>query len=160
MEMLFLFIGFMLLLTGLAGAVLPLPGPPLSFAGILVLNYSHYAHFSTHTLIVLGILTAVVTVLDYVIPAWGAKKFGGSSWGGYGSAIGLLVGMFLGPFGLFLGAFVGAFVGEYLHNKNQNWAFRAALGSFLGLLAGIVFKIALCLCMVFYAVAAVWSNFF
>ena len=40
MDIVLLIIGFLLLLVGLAGAVLPLPGPPLSFVGIIVLSYS------------------------------------------------------------------------------------------------------------------------
>jgi len=159
MDIALLIIGFTLLLVGLAGAVLPLPGPPLSFVGIMVLNYSKYTHFSSDLLYILGLLTVLVTVLDYFIPIWGTKKFGGSKWGTIGSGLGLVIGIFLGPFGMFIGAFIGAFIGEYLQNKNQAIAFKAALGSFLGLIAGIVFKLALCLVMLFYASKEIYSNF-
>lgn len=159
MDIALLIIGFLLLLVGLAGAVLPLPGPPLSFVGLIVLNYSKYTNFSSDLLYILGLLTALITVLDYFIPIWGTKKFGGSKWGTIGSGLGLVIGIFLGPFGMFFGAFIGAFLGEYLHNKNQAIAFKAALGSFLGLIAGIVFKLALCLVMLFYASKEIYSNF-
>lgn len=159
MDTALLIIGFLLLLVGLAGAVLPLPGPPLSFVGLIVLNYSKYTNFSSDLLYILGLLTALITVLDYFIPIWGTKKFGGSKWGTIGSGLGLVIGIFLGPFGMFFGAFIGAFLGEYLHNKNQAIAFKAALGSFLGLIAGIVFKLALCLVMLFYASKEIYSNF-
>ncbi len=159
MDIVLLIIGFLLLLVGLAGAVLPLPGPPLSFVGMIVLSYSKYTNFSSNLLYILGLLTVLITVLDYFIPIWGTKKFGGSKWGTIGSGLGLVIGIFLGPFGMFFGAFIGAFIGEYLQNKNQAIAFKAALGSFLGLIAGIVFKLALCLVMLFYASKEIYTNF-
>jgi uncharacterized protein YqgC (DUF456 family) len=146
-------------LIGLAGAILPLPGPPLSFGGMLLLHYSRFAEFSENSLIAFGIVTAAITVMDYYIPIWGTKKFGGSKWGTIGSGIGLLVGMFLGPFGLFIGAFAGAFIGEYLSNKNHNIAFKAAVGSFLGLMAGIVAKTILCIVMLVYSIKEIYQSF-
>ena len=156
MDIFLLIFGIVCLLIGLAGAVLPLPGPPLSFGGMLLVHFSKFAEFSENSLILFGILTAVITVLDYYVPVWGTKKFGGSKWGSIGSAIGLLVGLFLGPFGLFIGAFAGAFVGEYLSNKNHNIAFRAAIGSFLGLIAGIAAKTTLCIIMLVYTLIEIF----
>ena len=104
-------------------------------------------------------LTLPITVMDYYIPIWGTKKFGGSKWGTIGSGIGLLVGMFLGPFGLFIGAFAGAFIGEYLSNKNHNIAFKAAVESFLGLMAGIVAKTILCIVMLVYSIKEIYQSF-
>ncbi len=155
MEIILYTFGSICLLTGLLGAVLPLPGPPLSFIGLLLLHCSEKIQFDSNTLLVLGTLTVAITILDYYIPIWGTKKFGGSKWGSYGSAIGLIVGMFLGPFGLFIGAFVGAFVGEFLHDKNQAKAFKAAIGSFLGLIAGIVLKTAFCIYMIYFAITEI-----
>lgn len=154
MDVLLVVLGFSFLILGLAGAVLPIPGPPVSFLGLLLLHFTSYIHFTSLFLIGFGSLAALVTVLDYLIPVWGAKKFGGSKWGSWGSAFGMVIGLFLGPFGLFLGAFLGAFMGEYLANINHKVAFKAALGSFLGLLVGIVFKVVLCSIMLFYAVKA------
>jgi uncharacterized protein YqgC (DUF456 family) len=158
MEILLLVIGIICLFVGLAGAVLPLPGPPLSFGGMLALQYSTYANFSQNTLITFGVLTVVVAVLDYYVPIWGTKKFGGSKWGVYGAAIGLLAGLFLGPFGIFIGAFAGAFLGEFLYDKNQSKAFKAAVGSFVGLMAGIVVKVFLCLAMLVYSGVEIFNN--
>lgn len=159
MDYLLLISGPACLVIGLAGAILPLPGPPLSFGGILLLHYSRFAEFSENTLIAFGVITVLITVMDYYIPIWGTKKFGGSKWGTIGSGIGLLVGMFLGPFGLFIGAFVGAFIGEYLSNKNHIIAFKAALGSFLGLMAGIVAKTILCIVMLVYSIEEIYQSF-
>ncbi|MFN4144899.1 MAG: DUF456 domain-containing protein [Runella sp.] len=157
MDILLLILGAVGLLVGLAGAVLPLPGPPLSFVGLLCLHFSKYADFSQTTLFTLGFVTAIVTVLDYYVPIWGVKKFGGTSWGTWGSTIGLLIGFFVVPaIGIFLGAFLGAFVGELLGKMPADKALKAAFGSFLGFLGGIVMKVILCLVMIGYAVAALF----
>ncbi len=145
MEIALAIIGFICILVGLAGAVLPLPGPPLSFIGMLILQYSGHVHFSDSILWGFGIATVAVTILDYYVPIWGTKKFGGSKYGSWGSGIGLLIGMFLGPFGLFIGAFAGAFIGEFLFSKNTQTATKSAIGSFLGLVSGIFIKVVLCL---------------
>jgi uncharacterized protein YqgC (DUF456 family) len=158
MDILLLITGIVCLLVGLAGAVLPLPGPPLSFAGMIALQYSRFADFGQNTLIVFGVLTVVITVLDYYVPIWGTKKFGGSKWGAYGSAIGLVAGLFLGPFGIFIGAFAGAFLGEFLNDKNPNRALKAAFGSFIGLMAGMAVKVILCLVMLVYSGVQIFQN--
>ena len=90
----------------------------------------------------------MVQVLDFVVPAWGTKKFGGSRSGTWGSIIGLITGLFflpaLGPFGIFTilgGPFLGAFIGEKIEGKDQDGALRAAFGSFVGFLAGTFMKL-------------------
>lgn len=84
-------LSIVLLLAGLAGAVLPIPGPPLSLAGLFCLHYSKYANFDKRTLIVFTILTIAMSILDYYAPIWGTKKFGGTKFGAWGSTIGRLV---------------------------------------------------------------------
>jgi uncharacterized protein YqgC (DUF456 family) len=100
----------------------------------------------------------VIQVLDYIIPAWGTKKFGGSKWGVWGSVLGLIVGMFFGLPGIILGPFVGAVLGEMVYlNRNKKLevtptsqdekfkkALNAGLGSFIGLLVGTIFKLIFC----------------
>jgi len=67
------------LIIGIIGCLVPvLPGPPLSFAGILILHFTDFAEFSVSLLIILGTIAIVVAVFDYVVPIWGKKKFGGS----------------------------------------------------------------------------------
>lgn len=158
MDVFLLTIGFIFIITGLIGAVLPIPGPPLSFGGIIALHYSKYAHFSEELLIGLGIATALVTILDYYVPIWGTKKFGGTKAGVTGSTAGLIIGMFFGPFGIFIGAFLGAFLGETFFGDKKH-ALKAAIGSFAGFAAGIVMKLTLCAFMIFYAVKEVWHYF-
>jgi uncharacterized protein len=160
MNLILLIIAFICLLVGLAGAILPLPGPPLSYVGILILHYTHYNSFSDSVLWGLGFATALITVLDYYVPIWGIKKFGGTKGGMWGSTIGVVVGCFFIPaIGIFVGAFAGAFIGELIAGSDTPKALKAAIGSFVGFITGIFMKTALCLVMIGYAVVFVWSSF-
>ena len=146
----------LLLLLGFAGVILPiLPGLPLSYVGILVLHFTDAVEFTPEFLMFWAVLVVVVQVLDYFIPVWGTKKFGGSKRGVWGSAIGLIVGLFFGPIGIILGPFVGAFLGELTANKSSKDAFRAAWGSFVGILIGTSLKLIVAGFMIFYYVEAV-----
>lgn len=158
MDFILLILGIVCLIIGLIGAVLPLPGPPLSFVGLLMVHFSKFASFSEETLFALGAATALITVLDYYVPIWGTKKFGGTKAGTRGSTAGLIVGMFFGPMGIFIGAFLGALLGEFLFGDKQH-ALKAALGSFFGFAAGIVMKVVLCIIMIFYAGQAIYHYF-
>ena len=160
MDILLLIAGIACLLTGLAGAVLPLPGPPLSFGGLILLHMSKYAEFSQTVLISLGFVTIVIAVLDYYIPIWGTKKFGGTKYGAIGATLGLIVGFFVIPaIGIFIGTFLGALLGELLGGSKMKSALKSAVGSFIGFITGIVMKVVLCLVMIGYAVAEVWGKF-
>ena len=100
-------------------------------------------------------IVIVVTALDYFVPVYGTKKFGGSRYGMWGCAIGLLVGLWAGPLGIILGPFLGALVGEMIGNANSHQAFRAALGSFAGFLLSTLLKFITCLVMVWYFIKAI-----
>lgn len=156
-DILLLLLAVICLVVGFIGAILPLPGPPLSYLGIWLLQWSVFADFSARLLWGLAAAVVVVSVLDYLVPAWGVKRFGGSRAGAWGSTLGLLVGMFFGPFGVFIGAFAGAWAGERMAGRDQRQATRAAFGSFLGFLFGAGLKLALCGLMIWYAGAAVWA---
>jgi len=160
MDILLLIAGIVCLPTGLAGAVLPLPGPPLSFGGLILLHVSKYAEFSQTVLISLGFVTIVIAVLDYYIPVWGTKKFGGTKYGAIGATLGLIVGFFVIPaIGIFIGTFLGALIGELLGGSKIKSTLKLAVGSFVGFITGIVMKVVLCLVMIGYAVAAVCDTF-
>lgn len=159
MDILLFVAGIACLLTGLAGAILPLPGPPLSFAGLILLHISKFAEFSNTVLYSLGFVTIVIAVLDYYIPIWGTKKFGGTRYGAIGATLGLLVGFFFIPaVGMFVGTFLGALIGELIGGSQIKSALKSAVGSFVGFLTGIVMKVILCLIMIGYAVVEVWKN--
>lgn len=145
MDVFLLILGIILLLAGLVGCVVPfIPGPPLGFLALLALHFTSWVQFSSKLLWIAAILAVVVTLLDYVVPAWGTKKFGGSKAGVWGASLGLLVGLFLGPAGIVLGPFAGALVGELLVKANGSQALRSAFGAVIGLFAGVLLKLVVC----------------
>lgn len=142
MDVILLIIGISFLLAGLVGCILPvLPGPPLSFVALLILQITHWGDFENRFLWLSALAAVVVTVLDYVVPVWGTKRFGGTRAGVWGASIGLIVGLFIGPVGVILGPFVGAFVGELTGNSDSGNALRSAMGAFVGLMTGVVLKL-------------------
>jgi len=143
MDYVLIFVGGLFMLIGIAGAVIPiLPGPPISYAGLLLLHFTQKYQFSTKFLVLWGVVSLAVYLLDQVIPAWGTKKFGGSKQGVWGSVIGLFAGMiFLGPLGIIVGPFLGAVTGELIAGKRSPQALRSGIGSLLGFLAGTILKL-------------------
>ena len=145
MEILLVLLSFLCLLAGLAGCVLPvLPGPPLAYAGLLLLQWSGHADFPTGQLVVWLLVVAIVQVLDYFVPMLGSKWSGGSRWGTRGCLAGTLVGLFFMPWGILLGPFAGAVVGELLGGRRMGQALRSGFGSLLGFLLGTVLKCVVC----------------
>lgn len=142
------------MILGIAGCLLPLlPGPPLSYLGLIAIHLTTKIEYSSKFLIWWGIIVIIVSVLDYVIPIWGTKIFGGSKYGVWGSMVGLLAGLFVPPIGVIIGPFIGAVAGEMLAGNRQN-ALKAGFGSFIGFLAGTVVKLLASLIMLYYFVAA------
>lgn len=145
------------LLTGLAGCVIPvLPGPPISYLGILFLHFSEEYDYSLTTLLVLLALVIVVTILDYVIPMLGSKYLGAGKWGSAGSFIGTIIGLFFLPWGLIVGPFLGAFIGEKISGKGWHDAFVAGTGSLVGFIVGTLIKVLLCLYMIWIFIEALF----
>ncbi|MEA3446308.1 MAG: DUF456 domain-containing protein [Bacteroidota bacterium] len=143
MDFILIALGIIFLLLGIAGAILPIiPGPPLSYVGLLFLHFTSRYSFDSQFLWIWAGVTVVVYVLDFIIPAWGTKKFGGSRKGVIGSIAGLLLGMiFFPPLGIIIGPFVGAFAGELIAGKEQSEALKSGFGSFLGFLTGTLLKL-------------------
>lgn len=155
MDILWLVIAILLMIAGLIGCLLPfLPGPPLSYIGLLVMQLRSDAPFTTKFLWIWAAITVVVTVLDYVIPLYGTKRFGGTKYGIWGCTIGLVVGLFVPPWGLIIGPFIGAFIGEVIGNTNSEHALKAAFGSFLGFLFGTLLKLIASAVMFYYLITA------
>jgi uncharacterized protein YqgC (DUF456 family) len=152
-DYLLLILGIVLIILGIIGCLVPvLPGPPFSFLGIIFLNFSRFGDFTTAALITLGSIAVAVTILDFIVPVWGTKKFGGSKYGTRGATVGVIIGLFLGPLGIIFGAFIGAFAGEMIFKDDINYAIKAGMGSLLGFLTGIGLKLAASLIMTFYFV--------
>lgn len=139
------------IILGIIGCLLPvLPGPPLSYAGLLMIHFSKFAEFTTNTLIILAVIAAIVTIVDYIVPIWGTRKFGGSKYGARGATVGLIIGLFLGPVGIIVGPFAGAFVGELIFRDDVNYALKAGLGSLLGFMLGVGLKLVASFIITFY----------
>lgn len=155
MDIVLIVIGVVLMLVGIAGCILPLlPGPPLCYIALLIQQLQEDPPYTSDFLITWALITVGITALDYVIPIWGTKKFGGTRYGVWGCMIGLVAGLWLGPFGIIIGPFVGAFIGELIANSNSNQAFKAALGSFAGFVVGTLLKLVACFVMGWYFVKA------
>jgi len=127
------------LFVGLIGcAFSKLPGILLCYLGIAIFQYSTIANFSVHFFIKWGVLVIAVQGLDYLIPDWGTRKFGGSKKGVWGSMLGMFAGMYFGPVGIFTGAITGAFIGELFAGKESNRMIHQAVGSFSFFILGTV----------------------
>ena len=157
LDILLIVIGVICLLLGIVGSVIPaLPGPPLSYAGLLLLHFTDRVQFSMTQLVIWGILVLLTIAADYVLPVIGVKKWNGSSWGNAGCIVGIVVGAFIiPPWGIILGPFIGAVLGELLFaRKNTPEALKAGFGAFMGFILGTVFKLSVCGWFIFCFVKA------
>ena len=148
-------LGAALVLVGFIGSILPIiPGPPISWAGLLLLKWTDFVddHGAAYenALWILLFFVILVTILDYVVPIMGTKKFGGSKRGVWGATIGVVVGLFFGPLGIIIGPFLGAYIGEISTGKKDKDALRAAWGSFMGFLLGVGLKLMVCGTILFF----------
>ncbi len=144
MDIVLLLLGLILMLTGILGSFLPvLPGPPISWLGLLLLILTKGVPNDWWFLGITFIIGLVVFAMDYIIPAVGTRKFGGSRAGMLGTTIGLLIAILfpvLGIFGIIIWPFVGALIGELINKADQETALKAAFGSFIGFLTGTFLK--------------------
>lgn len=154
MDIFLLILGFVFVILGIIGSFLPiLPGPLTSWVGLLLLYFTKIIPGDYTFLGITFAIALLIFVLDYFIPAFGTKRFGGTKYGVYGTTIGLLIGLFSPiPFGMLLGAFFGAFIGEMLYDKKDtNRALKASFGAFLGFLASATIK---------FSIAAIYFALF
>lgn len=158
MDYVLLVLGFISLILGIVGCIAPfLPGPPLSYLALLLLHWTRFAQYPSSILWLFAALTVIVTVIDYFIPIWGTRKWGGSGAGVTGATIGLVLGFFFPPLGIILGPFLGAVVGEYLAGKKTHEALKSGLGAFVGFVLGTAIKLSLVLVMVYYFIAELFQ---
>ena len=145
MDILLMVLAFLLLVASIVGCVLPvLPGPPLAYAGILLLHLTDKIHFTTHQLVIWLVVVVVLQVVDYITPLLGSKYSGGTSFGNRGCIAGTILGMFFMPWGLIIGPFVGAIAGEMMGGQDLAQAIRAGIGTLLGYLFGTLMKVVVC----------------
>lgn len=150
----------LLVLVGFVGILAPaLPGPALVYAGLVCAAWAHdFERIGLTFLLVCGLVTGLILLVDFVAGAVGTRHYGGSAWGIGGAVVGAVVGLFvLPPFGIVLGPLAGAILGELIAGKSTEEAARAGWGSFLGFLGGTLVKFVACTAMVLAAaVAHIW----
>lgn len=162
MDFILIILGLTCCIIGLLGSFLPvLPGPPISWLGLLLLYLTKVVETNYWILVITLVVTITISILDYTIPAKGTKKFGGTKYGVWGTNIGLLIGLFFPPVGFIIGLFLGAFIGELIYNFNyKKGALKAATGAFLGFLVSSFMKFMVCLCFLGLFIWIAIANYF
>jgi len=162
MDIFLLILGFILMLVGILGSFLPiLPGPPISWVGLLLLHFTSVINMTWTFLGITLAIALLVFALDYVIPAIGTKKFGGTKAGVIGTSVGLVVALIFpvfGPFGIIIWPFIGALVGELLNKADKKTATKAAFGSFLGFLTGTFMKFLVAIVYLGMFISKAWEH--
>jgi uncharacterized protein YqgC (DUF456 family) len=167
MEILILIGIGILLLLGIIGCFVPIiPGPPISYGGLLVFHFFSSYSIEENTLWFMAFVVIAVTVFDLWVQIYGVKKFGGTKKAVNGSIIGLIIGIFilgslgLGLLGIIFGPFLGAFIGARMEeNSDGNKAIKIALGALAGFLAGTMLKLSVSVYIsyiVFQAIPSLW----
>lgn len=171
MDIFLIVLWALLCIIAIIGSILPvLPGPLLAYVAFIVLQMTSAHPFGWTFFIIWALIIIFLTVLDYIIPARGTKKFGGSKRGVRGSNIGLVVsvivlpifGIVIGPFGLLgliAGPFLWAYLGEKYAGKQHEHALRSARGSFIGFVSWSLLKIVVSVIMSGYFLVNVYKFF-
>lgn len=142
MDIILVIVALLFMLLGIIGSFIPvLPGPLTSWLGLLIAHFTDAIPMNTSFLIITLVVALLIWVLDYIIPAMGTKRFGGTKYGMIGTSIGLVVGLIAPiPGGIIIGPFIGALIGELLNKNDFNGAVKAAFGSFIGFLTSTFIK--------------------
>lgn len=150
MGVLLWILAVVLVLVGIAGTILPaLPGAPLVGIGLLLAAWAdRFEKVGWFPLVIIGVLTVLTLVVDFLATMLGAKRVGASGLALFGAAVGTVAGLFFGLPGVILGPFVGAVVGEYLARRNHEQAVKVGVGTWIGLLLGTAGKLALIFMMI------------
>ena len=167
MEYLIYLLAIVFIIVGIVGDVVPgLPGVPISYAAMLLIHFFTGINYSSETLVIYGIICVFITILDYFVPIWGTKKFGGTKAGVRGSTIGLVIGVVvlpilgivIGPFGLI--GILAAYIGEKMGGVDDRLAWRSAFGSFVGFVAGTLLKVVYSIVVGFVVIKDIVVSFF
>ena len=153
-EVIVIIVGFLVAIVGLVGCVIPaIPGPPLNFLSLVILEIGIRDAFSAEFYITWGIITVVITVLDYVLPVWGAKVYKSSKYGIWGAVMGMILGIvFFPPFGMIIGLFLGAVIGELIAGKEHWEALKVGTVTFITSILMILVKLTVSGIMTYYFV--------
>ena len=140
-----LIVAAILMVIGIIGSVVPvIPGPALSFAGLVLLFVEKGSDdISLFSLILFAIMMALLIVIDYVAPILGAKFAGASKDAIIWAICGALLGIIIFPLlGIFIGAIVGAIIGEMQSGKKFGEAAKAGVGVVVGGAMTIILQLA------------------
>jgi uncharacterized protein YqgC (DUF456 family) len=152
---------FILFIIGILGSFLPvLPGPPISFVALLLIHFFSIYKFSVIELTIWGFVAGLIIVLDFYLPIWTTKKFGGTKYGQWGATIGVIVGIFFGGIGIVIGPFIGAFVGELIGGMDHKGSLKSAVGAFVGFLLGTGGKLIYTLVAFIYGLKIIFQFYF
>lgn len=147
-------------IVGMIGTFIPaMPATLIIFAGTvaatLIDGFQPWPDLPF--LLTFAVITFLISMIDNVASAWGARRYGGSKQAVWGALIGGLVGIFI-PFGLIVGPLAGALIAElFVVRKPVLDATRAAWGTLLGLLTGIAAKLVLHLLIGIYELWRLWD---
>ena len=150
MDIFLIILAGIFIVISIIGSIVPgLPGPPIGMIGVILLHITDKVDISLTTLIVCAVLTILVSILDYYLPIYSTKKFGGSKYAVRGSIIGMVLGFLFTPIGVILGTFLGAVIGELLNGSDMVNSLKIGSVTFLGTILGLGIKLMLCCSFVF-----------
>ena len=153
MTILIIVFSIILLILGVIGSILPIvPGPPLSFVGLLLLHLFTPFVMQEDYLFLFGISAALITFLDYWLQVYSVKLFGGGKASTIGVVAGIVVGIFIfPPLGVLVGPFLGAYIGAIVESDfDLVKSFKIAFGSLIGFLGGTILKFV-------YSIIVIWQ---
>ncbi len=149
-----------LMLIGVLGCVVPIiPGHLLILFGAICFRWiaGVEAGIAWWGFAILILLMVISQVFEMISGSLGSRWFGGTKWGAIGALIGAVVGIFFVPFGILIGPLLGAFGCELLFGKQKTRSAAASgVGSMVGTLAGIGFKLGIGVLMVAYFVGDIF----
>src|SRR5690606_15254627 len=160
MDIIIISIAALLMVIGILGSLLPvIPGPFSSWIGLTLLYFTEAIPTNWTLIIVTFIVAVIISVLDYIIPSIGTKRFGGTKAGVIGTSVGLVIGLFA-PIsgGIIIGPFVGAFIVELINKSNSKTALKAAFGSFIGFLASTFIKFIVTVIYFGLFISIIWKH--
>lgn len=160
MDIILFIVAALFMLLGIIGSFLPvLPGPITSWIGLLILHLTDAIPMNKQFLIITLVIAIFIWILDYIIPAIGTKRFGGTRYGMVGTTLGLIIGLIVPiPGGIIIGPFFGALIGELLNKSDSKTATKAAFGSFIGFLTSTFIKFIVAIIYLGLFIGVLWDN--
>lgn len=159
MEIALYVLALILSAVGVIGAIVPIiPGPILSYTALLIGYFCREDVVTQRWLFIWLAIVVVVSIVDYVLPLYLTKRFGGSKSAAWGATIGLFAGfIFFPPVGIILCPFFGAVIGELLNDRNDvEKAFRIGFASFAAFILGTGMKLIVGLWILFQLITPLW----